>query len=114
MGDETQRSGSGASGRPGGDRESSAQRAAVLTPPTGLPALGAIPTQRSAPREDVAQPPAPPSTDAATCLCGHPEEMHEHYRPGDDCGSCGPEACSSFRPPAERSPRRRPLDRWRR
>lgn len=120
---ETQRSGPGASGRPGSDPESSARSAAVLTPPTGLPAVGgpgaAIPGQRPAPEGPasagrVTRPPAAPATGVRTCLCGHPEEMHEHYRAGDDCGSCGPEACSSFHPQAEPNPLRRLLRRRRR
>jgi hypothetical protein len=32
------------------------------------------------------------------CTCGHPEEMHEHYRPGSDCGQCGPQECAAFIP----------------
>ncbi|MDN5917426.1 MAG: hypothetical protein L0I76_20410 [Pseudonocardia sp.] len=119
---ETQRSGRGSSRRPGGDRESSAPSAAVLTPPTGLPAVGdlgtAIPAQRPAPPEQAVQgppatTPAPPETAVRTCLCGHPEEMHEHYRAGDDCGFCGPEACASFRTQEQENPVRRVLRRWR-
>ncbi|MEQ3549135.1 hypothetical protein WIS52_01520 [Pseudonocardia nematodicida] len=76
--------------------------AAVLTPPTGLPAATpAAPTvpQQRGPAEP-ATPPAPPAVDPSvrTCTCGHPEEMHEHYRPGSDCGACGASACASFQP----------------
>jgi hypothetical protein len=31
------------------------------------------------------------------CECGHPAEMHEHYRPGTDCGECGSALCPEFR-----------------
>jgi uncharacterized protein YbcC (UPF0753/DUF2309 family) len=29
-----------------------------------------------------------------TCICGHAEQAHEHYRSGTDCGSC---PCVRFR-----------------
>lgn len=35
---------------------------------------------------------------AGVCRCGHGHGVHEHYRPGDDCGICGREVCRSFRP----------------
>lgn len=120
---ETQRSGRGSSRRPGGDRESSASSAAVLTPPTGLPAVepagAAIPAPRSVPPEEgVAGPPVtttrPPEAAVRMCLCGHPAEMHEHYRAGDDCGFCGPAACGSFRAQTDENTVRRVLRRWRR
>jgi hypothetical protein len=25
---------------------------------------------------------------AATCVCGHPHEVHQHERPGSDCALC--------------------------
>lgn len=95
--------------------------AAVLTPPTGLPAVDpaatpSIPAQRT-PAEPVV--PAPPATtDVRLCACGHPEDMHEHYRPGSDCGSCGARTCGSFRPAGEseaapRNPLRKLLRRRR-
>lgn len=31
------------------------------------------------------------------CACGHGPRMHEHYRPGSDCGSCGPHLCARYR-----------------
>ena len=31
------------------------------------------------------------------CVCGHPHEAHEHYRPGTDCALCGPDSCRQFR-----------------
>lgn len=72
---------------------------AVLTPPTGLPAVGtpSVPEQRTAP-DPVAPDPVrdTPAVERRTCTCGHPEEMHEHYRAGDDCGACGPRTCASF------------------
>jgi hypothetical protein len=30
------------------------------------------------------------------CVCSHPREAHEHYRPGSECGFCGP-GCHRFR-----------------
>lgn len=30
------------------------------------------------------------------CTCGHPREMHEHYRAGSDCGRCGFDGCARF------------------
>ena len=109
---ETQRTGSGASGRRDGDRAS--QGSAVLTPPTGLPA---VPTQRAIPEvERTIAPPTPRApVGTAICVCGHDREMHEHYRDGDDCGFCGPSACGSFRNGDEPvNPVRRALRRWRR
>ena len=100
--------------RPDGRRDTShpsSPSAAVLTPPTGLPAVEPaaaapeIPRQRI-PAEPVTPPPAGP--DVQLCTCGHPEEMHEHYRPGTDCGSCGARGCDSFRP-ADVAPTRNPL-----
>ncbi|WP_420368057.1 hypothetical protein [Curtobacterium sp. L1-20] len=32
--------------------------------------------------------------DAATCVCGHVQDAHEHYRPGSDCALCD---CPKFR-----------------
>lgn len=31
-----------------------------------------------------------------TCVCGHPELTHEHYRAGTDCGACD---CTRFQAP---------------
>lgn len=44
------------------------------------------------PRTHASSRPAP-----AVCVCGCPEEAHEHYRPGSDCGACGSE-CRRYRP----------------
>ncbi len=30
------------------------------------------------------------------CRCNHEHAAHEHYRPGSDCGICGPQGCASF------------------
>lgn len=30
------------------------------------------------------------------CVCGHPGDVHEHYRPGTDCGACGRGMCPRF------------------
>lgn len=35
-----------------------------------------------------------PTTDTATCVCGHAQDAHEHYRPGSDCALCD---CPRFR-----------------
>ena len=40
------------------------------------------------------------------CRCGHETLCHDQWRPGTDCGICGPESCPSYRP-------ERPWDRWR-
>ncbi|MBF4594166.1 MULTISPECIES: hypothetical protein [Curtobacterium] len=32
--------------------------------------------------------------DAVTCVCGHVQDAHEHYRPGTDCALCD---CQKFR-----------------
>lgn len=76
---------------------------AVLTPPTGLPAVSApsVPQQRTAPEPAAPEPvrdapPAPPATGVRMCTCGHPQDVHEHYRAGDDCGACGARTCASF------------------
>ncbi|MDQ4115880.1 MAG: hypothetical protein M3235_02850 [Actinomycetota bacterium] len=79
----------------------SAPGSAVLTPPTGLPAVGepSVPGQRTSPEPTTPRPEPPPATPSVAkrmCTCGHPEEMHEHYRSGDDCGACGPRTCASF------------------
>lgn len=34
------------------------------------------------------------------CRCGHVAEIHRHYRPGTDCGSCGRLVCSRYRRPS--------------
>lgn len=33
-----------------------------------------------------------------TCRCGHSRQVHQHYRPGSDCGACGPADCPGYRP----------------
>lgn len=112
----------GATGpRPAGrPTDPSAPSAAVLTPPTGLPAVPVTPSvpQQRTPSEPVLpttpRPPAGP--DVRLCSCGHPEEMHEHYRSGTDCGACGSRACGSFRLESADGdtarPVRRLLRRW--
>lgn len=30
------------------------------------------------------------------CVCGCPADLHEHYRPGRDCGACGPSVCPHY------------------
>ena len=32
--------------------------------------------------------------DTTTCVCGHVQDAHEHYRPGTDCALCD---CPKFR-----------------
>ena len=41
----------------------------------------------------------------ATCVCGHRQPAHEHYRPGSDCALCGRTGCGRFR--STRGPRAR-------
>ena len=42
--------------------------------------------------------PTPPADDAAaSCRCGHARGLHDHDRPGSDCGVGGPGHCASFR-----------------
>jgi hypothetical protein len=95
-----------ASGKTGGARRGTPapKGSSVLTPPSGVPVTpdptaseltGLVPAQRSP--EDL-RPPAPPATVVEPCSCGHARAAHEHYRPGKDCGACGAEACSSYRP----------------
>lgn len=31
------------------------------------------------------------------CVCGHDRDVHDHYRPGTDCGACGKQTCPRFR-----------------
>lgn len=83
---------------------------AVLTPPTGLPAIpdidALVPAQRT---PDDRRPSAPPPTVVEPCTCGHARAAHDHYRSGHDCGACGAEGCSDFRPvggPMRRAARR--------
>ncbi|MEK6467231.1 hypothetical protein [Pseudonocardia alni] len=86
--------------------------AAVLTPPTGLESVPALPRPRtpSEPRTP-AGPPAPVVPQVGLCTCGHPEDLHDHYRPGTDCGSCGPRVCAGYRP-ADEPASTNPLRRW--
>ena len=98
-----------AGSRPNGRRSMShptTPSAAVLTPPTGLPAIEPtapprIPAQRT---PATPNPPTPVDARVRMSSCGHPEEMHEHYRPGTDCGACGARTCSSFRLDGEDRP----------
>ena len=32
------------------------------------------------------------------CVCGHPANAHDHYRPGSDCGRCGHAVCRRYQP----------------
>lgn len=41
----------------------------------------------------------------SACRCGHPADMHEHYRPGTDCGECGPGGCPAYGPDLTRQQR---------
>lgn len=36
--------------------------------------------------------------DPGVCRCGHPRAVHEHWRPGVDCGACGAAVCRRYRP----------------
>ena len=33
---------------------------------------------------------------AARCRCGHGVDAHEHFRPGRDCSTCGPDVCPRY------------------
>lgn len=33
-----------------------------------------------------------------TCICGCPEERHQHWRAGTDCGYCGFALCPIYQP----------------
>jgi hypothetical protein len=33
---------------------------------------------------------------AAVCRCGHGLDVHEHFRSGSDCSTCGPDVCHRF------------------
>jgi hypothetical protein len=57
------------------------------------------------------EPPATPAT--ALCRCGHEKDVHEHYRPGTDCGVCGA-SCRAFRAARTPATRRRIRRRSRR
>ena len=61
----------------------------VLTPPTGVPAVPGAPATRL-PTNALEAP-------AGFCLCGHEPRAHEHWRPGSECGVCGPEGCPTYR-----------------
>lgn len=45
----------------------------------------------------------PAPTDVG-CVCGHPQDTHQHFRPGTDCGQCGAQVCASFRPGSAHRP----------
>ena len=37
-------------------------------------------------------------TDSGICGCSHPASAHLHFRPGTDCGLCGPRRCDRYEP----------------
>jgi hypothetical protein len=37
-------------------------------------------------------------TTSEPCRCGHDRTAHEHFRPGSDCGACGPRSCARYAP----------------
>ena len=37
-------------------------------------------------------------TDSGVCGCSHPASAHLHFRPGTDCGLCGPRRCDRYEP----------------
>ncbi|ALE72504.1 hypothetical protein AD006_11820 [Pseudonocardia sp. EC080610-09] len=76
----------------------------------------AIPAPRAATDAEntSATPPAVPATPTtALCRCGHEQDVHEHYRPGTDCGICGT-SCRAFRAAADPGTTRRRRRRARR
>lgn len=80
---------------------------------------GAIPAPRAATDAEntsgsAPTPPAAPATPTtAVCRCGHEKDVHEHYRPGTDCGICGT-SCRAFRAAADPGTTRRRRRRTRR
>ena len=94
----------------------------VLTPPTGVPTVpgdarsflveqrrapdAAVPRVDPVPDLPVPDLLGPPATRLPTdameapagfCLCGHEPRAHEHWRPGSECGVCGPKGCPTYR-----------------
>lgn len=39
----------------------------------------------------------PQMVSQGVCDCAHDRAMHQHFRGGTDCGSCGSGTCSAFR-----------------
>ena len=72
----------------------------VLTPPRGLPILPDL-RATAVERADLMRliPPTPPDLYNVVdpCVCGHSKAVHDHYRPGWDCGVCGAVLCVDFR-----------------
>jgi hypothetical protein len=97
--------------RPESRRTGRTTGSSVLTPPTGMPVVpddaasliapipsddSAVPCVEPAPAPVIpAHPPAAVAT--TSCVCGHEESAHEHWRRGSDCGICGGGSCPSFR-----------------
>ena len=81
--------------------------AAVLTPPTGLEPVPALPRPRtpSEPKTP-AGPPAPVVPQVGLCTCGHPEDLHDHdclnfnFRRAEPVWPCC--TCASMVPPKRR------------
>lgn len=44
-------------------------------------------------------PPAPQPRARPCARCGHQRNIHEHYRQGTDCASCGRAACWAYKQP---------------
>ena len=40
--------------------------------------------------------------DPGVCLCDCLKPVHEHFRPGSDCGQCGATVCPRYRPARRR------------
>lgn len=38
-----------------------------------------------------------PGSPTPCARCGCPHAMHEHWRPGSDCGRCGRDRCRTYR-----------------
>lgn len=81
--------------RPGRRGRPRSAGSSVLTPPTGLPAL----PDPGAPAARQDPPPIAPTPRPVVepCVCGHPKDAHDHYRPGTDCGVCGAVQCGEYR-----------------
>ena len=59
-------------------------------PPRPAPLTRAAPPRRAEP--------VVPDAAVAVCLCGHGPELHEHWRRGTDCSTCGAGSCTAYRP----------------
>lgn len=95
MGDTVSGSGTGPARR-GRPSKAGSSLSSVLTPPVGIPTVATPPS--GLPVTPPAGPPASLKTVVDPCVCGHGREVHDHYRRGTDCGACGAQDCTEYRP----------------